>query len=74
MPLSIATQHTASEVVAIDENDIRVVGHNYDTKLFVKSSLFGMLSKLKRALSVKMLKQIPLMWTIPRDLIRRNHT
>ena len=27
MPLSIATQHTASEIVAINENDIRVIGH-----------------------------------------------
>ncbi len=40
MPLSIAAKHTASEVVAVDENDIRVISHSHDTKRFKKSSLF----------------------------------
>ena len=40
MLLSIAAEHTASEVVAVDENDIRVIGHDYDTKRLEKSSLF----------------------------------
>ena len=38
MLLSVAAEHPASEIVCEDENDIRGMGHDYDTKRLKKSS------------------------------------
>ena len=66
MLLPVAAEHPASEVVCEDENYIRVIGHNNDTKFF------RALPALKSPLSVEMLEQVTFMRTVPRDLICRD--